>query len=533
MTPAMARRIVRGGEPFDQRGGDRGGTAQCFDHGNEAISEAGLTQIAEPGAQQDHGGGGDAGFDDQPVERVILRAPFEHRGDGVLDRRDLALELRFAGQRDLEVMDIGAGLAGERGGKFLNHAEAEILEHRHGIRQGQRSAEAIELDAQLARLLEETDRARIGIGETRDADDVARGFLGPAIVAVAEREGGGIAQREARSARGGEAVLRQRALDRGQPAADHSLKLRIERGGVGHAAVAAQVERVAQQRDGAVLERDRPADLRGIGGAFEHLTDRDAAAGRDVVARQPHEREKMAAERAADQHQFRARAVGHRHSGEGDLLERFLRESDGEIVRETGQGVRQRLAGMAARIEAELGLKRGEARAQHRNLVRRRMERRAGPQAGMDRQAGDLAAVAQRHQHQIERCAAMDGRDRIGLEQQRRLAALLEPFDRERPRSIGEQRRIELHAADTRGIGDSAIDMPDFVADQSHAATLEPAQQRRTLGIADAVGVVAHRAAQFGPVGDRSADMTKVTFEIADEAGAVARVGTLQLHIDH
>ncbi len=529
---------MRGGEAVDQSGGDGRRTAQRFDHRDQTVAEAGLAQIAEPGAQQHDRCRGQPRLDDQAVEGVIFRARFEHGSNRALDRRDIALQRVAAGQFDLEIMDEGVGIAGQRGRQLLNHAKAEILEHRHRVGQRQRPAQAVELDPQLAVMVIDADRARLGIAQPGNAHDVARRFLRRVAVAIAEREGRGVAQRQPRRARRRRAIVAQCDFDRGQPAAHHPLQFKVERGGIGHPPFSAQVERVAQQCDRPVLQRNRPVEQRGMCRARQHLANRHAPTGRHVIARQPDKGEEMAAQRAADHYQFRARAIGYRHGGERDLLQRFGREGGGQVVRQAGQGMRQRLASMAARVEAELAFKAGDACAQHRHFVGRGMQRGAGPQAGMDRQAGDMrhAVIAlgtQRHQYQIERCATVHGRHEIGLEQQRRLAALFEPFDRRLARAFGEQRRVEVHAANARRVGHAAVAMPVFMSHQRHAAALEPAQQRGAFGIGDPVRIVAHRAAQFAPVGHCGANMAQIAFKIADQPASVARIGTFKLQIDH
>ena len=67
-----------------------------------------------------------------------------------------------------------------------------------------------------------------------------------------------------------------------------------------------------------------------------------------------------------------------------------------------------------------------EPRAQHRHFLGRNAQRLAGPQAGVDADAGDLAAFAERNDDQVERHPAVDGRLALGLGHQRHVAALLE-----------------------------------------------------------------------------------------------------------
>ena len=65
-----------------------------------------------------------------------------------------------------------------------------------------------------------------------------------------------------------------------------------------------------------------------------------------------------------------------------------------QVARQRGDRVAQRLARMALGIEPEILVELLEPRAQHRHLLGRNAQRLAGPQAGMDADAGDLVAVA-------------------------------------------------------------------------------------------------------------------------------------------
>ncbi len=527
---AGAGRVVRGIEALDQRIGDIGGPAQRVDHRGHAIVHAGLAQIAEPGAEQHHRCRLHAALDDQPVEAVILGIALEHGGERFLDHRGIALQ---PGGRDGEIMDEGA--AGERGRHFLDHAEAEILEGGHGVGQRQRAALGIELHAILAGLAvdgRDPHRAIARIVEPGQVQDVAGRFLGRRGGAIGRRKGLGIAQREAGGA-GRPGILHQRGFHRGHPAAHHPLELIVERLGVRHRAARAQVERVAQQRDLTVLERDRPVDDLGVGGFGEQLAHRLAARGGDFVARQPDKGEQVPAEQALHQHQLGARAIGDRHGGEYEVLERIGVERRGQVVRQRSERMLHRLAGMALRIEAELALQPFQPGPEHRHLVRIGEQRGAGPQAGMDRQAGHFAAGEDRHRHDVERHAAMDRRDRVGLEQQRRFAALVEIVDRRLARGFGEDRRVKLVAGEAELVGDAAVGAPGLVAEQRHRAFLEPAEQLGTLARAHGGGVGADRALQRAPVVHGVADLGERAFELGHQAAPGARVGALHFDVDH
>ena len=111
--------------------------AKGFDDGDQAVGEAALAQIAEPGAEQDHVGGLERGGNEQLVERVILGLALEHLGDRPLDRSGAGQHAFGVSRAHLEheLVDIAEPAFVERRGEFLEHPEAEILEHRHRFRQ--------------------------------------------------------------------------------------------------------------------------------------------------------------------------------------------------------------------------------------------------------------------------------------------------------------------------------------------------------------------------------------------------------------
>jgi len=525
--------VVRRGEARDQRPRQLRRAAQRVDHGGQAIRQACLPEVAEPGAQQHHRLRCEPDIDDQPVERVVLRRALQHRGDRAFEHRGIGLVVARIALDD-EIMDEAVAVLAQPGRQFADDAEAEILQHRYRVRQGERAGELVDLELPIFARddREDADRPRICVVQPREAQDVLRGLGGAADVAVIGRERLRPAQREARGARGRH-LLGERRLDVRDPAADHAAQPLGERLGLGHAARSAQVDRVAEQRDDAVVEADRPVEHAAVRRLGQHLRDLDAARGGEVVAGQPGEGEQMPPQRRLHQHQRRPRPVGEAHRGQHHLFQRIGGEGDDEVMGKGGQRMRQSLTGMALGIEAELRLQRRQARPQHGDVARLGAERGAGPQAGVDRQADDLARLHHRHQHQIERHGAVDGRDQAGFQQQRRVIALFEPADRERAIRLGEHRRFVRVANDAERFARAAVAPPDLVAEQRELAVEEPLQQRGALALRQRGFVPRHRALQRGPVGDGGAHIGEHGGQILDQAAPVARIGAFQLDIDH
>ncbi|MCY1168558.1 hypothetical protein D9M73_85560 [compost metagenome] len=523
------RRVMRGGKAFDQRGGHLGRAAQSIDHRDQAIGQPGLTQIAEPGAEQHDRCRCHASIDDQAVERVVFGLALQHGLDRILQHTGIGGQAH-ACRLDQKFMDEALFVAAQRGRQFLDHAEAEILQHRHRVRQGQRAAQAIDFQPRgpvfVAIHPHRAIRRRF---QSRQPHNVARRFLGGVGTAIARGETGGMFQRKPRGARR-IGLLDQRRLDCGHPAAHHPRDPRVERIGIGQHPAIAQVQREANQRD-RVIDFDRPIEHTGIGRLGQHLANGGAARGGQIVARQPHEREQMPPEHAAHQPQLWPGAIGQRHRGQRDILERFGCEGDDQIMRQPGQGMRQRLAGMALGIEAEFRLERGEAFAQHRHILRGRVERAAGPQPGMDGQTRDRALVAHRHHREIERDMAMHTRNQIGFQQQGRLAAFGEPFHRKRARGLGEDRHGAGVAGNTQR-GFIPAD-PPFMPQQRELLVEQPEQQGGPFSRGQRGDVRRHRVLQRLPIPNGGTHIRQIALQRGNEIAPLARIGAFQLDIDH
>ena len=298
------RRIVGGGEQSDQRARRAGGAAERVDDGDQAERASGLAQVAEPGAQPDHGLSVEAGIQHQLVEFVVLGDSAQHVGDRTLDllgpRQDRA-DVRLRPNLDPEIVDV-AETSSEAGRHFLEHAEAEIFEHRDGFGQRNQAGLAIGLQPELARPVRlsvpDPNAAVAVIVQHAQAEDVGGALFGRSARPVTFGERIDVGQREARGARrAGE--IDQLGFDRGRPAADHFDNRRVERFGVGQRRFLVDILGVADEREVAIAELDRPAgDLASDLGSEQHR-DRRAAPGGQLLARQPDEGEQLALEDAA------------------------------------------------------------------------------------------------------------------------------------------------------------------------------------------------------------------------------------------
>ena len=420
----------------------------------------------------------------------------------------------------------------EPGRRLLEHPEAEILEHRHDVGKRHQAAEAVDFQAKLALRVGietiETNRALAVVRQGVEPQRVIGGILGGIAGAIGGREGRGVGDGEA-----GRAVdadqLGQLGLDRRRPAADHLVQLPVERLGVGRLPVGVDGVNVTDEREVAIAEVDRPVGLPAACRLGDHVADRHPPPRRQLVARQPDEGEQMPLQDRADQGQRRARPVGQRHRGDHQRADLLGPEVDQQIVRQRHDGVTQRLAAMALRGEAEPFVELGQALAEHRDVLDRRVQRLAGPQADMDADADDLAVLAHRYRDQVERHPAMDRRLEVALGHQRNRAALLEIADRALAAAfVG---RLIRQPEDAEALDRFAARALDLEAEQGHRAVGEPVEQRAPLFVLDPVGILAHALLHRLPVGDRSANGFEDALELVKQLAAGAGVGAIDLDI--
>jgi hypothetical protein len=531
----LGGRIVGGVEQGDQAAGDVRRPAERLDHGGEAVGQAGLAQIAEPGAEQDDALRLQPHRDQQLVERVILRAALEHCGDDGFDhlgpRHDRRAGALIRGD-DEEFVDMALARPLEPGRRLLEHAEAEILEHRYRVGQGHERALAIDFEAEvifgIALELIKPDRTAAIVGEPVQPQDVLGRVGGRIAGAERRREGRSVAHRQPRRPRRPDQRA-ERLLDRRLPAADHQVELAVERFGIGRRRLRIDVQRVADEGEIAVAEIDRPVRDPSLRRLLDHLADRDAAARGELVARQPDEREHVALEDRADQDQGGARPIGEGDRGGGEMLHLLRAEIDEQVARQGRQSVAQRLAAMAAGIEAEFLLQLRELAAQQRHLLDRRGQRLARPEPGMDADPLDLLALAQRHDDEVERDAAVDRRAQVRLGEQRLLAALLEIADRALAAAFVGRIVGEAHDAEPFG---RLLPRPlDLVAQEGHRAVGEPVEQGAALLVGDRIRLGVHLLLHGPPVGDGGADVGEDAAQLGSQLAAALRVRAVDLEI--
>jgi len=193
--------------------------------------------------------------------------------------------------------------------------------------------------------------------------------------------------------------------------------------------------------------------------------------------------------------------------------------------------VAQRLARMALRVEPEILVQLLEPMPDQRHFLRRKAQRLAGPQAGVDSDPDDLVSLADRNHDQIERHAAMHARLALGLGHQRHTAALLEIAHRAEAAALVGRRSRD--AEDAERLGRRFVRPLDVIAEQGHGPVREPFEQRPALGIGDPGGVAAHLVLQRVPVAHRQPDVVQHPAQIGRELLPAARVGAVELEVHH
>jgi hypothetical protein len=127
---------VAGAEHADQAARHIGRVLERIDDRGDAEGHPRLAQIAIPGAQPVGFGRGQPHGHDQAVEGIIFGRAVEHGGERFLDRggaRQQRLGRGIGGVGHQEIVDEAQLAVVERGGHFLQRAEAEVFQHGHRV----------------------------------------------------------------------------------------------------------------------------------------------------------------------------------------------------------------------------------------------------------------------------------------------------------------------------------------------------------------------------------------------------------------
>ena len=196
----------------------------------------------------------------------------------------------------------------------------------------------------------------------------------------------------------------------------------------------------------------------------------------------------------------------------------------------------QRLAGMAGVVEPVTAAQRIELAAQARHAARRRGERGAGPDPGMDRERDRLALLLDRHDQQVERDAAMHVAEVVGLDDQRPalVGARFEPGESAFVGGFGEQ-HLRAAAADAQLVLLAPVAVTGDVTQLGQHARIEPVEQLGPfiVGCRDPLCIARHGLLQRGPVGDCRAHVGKRFLERFLQLAAGLGIDARGLDVDH
>src|SRR5215216_2146778 len=147
----------------------------------------------------------------------------------------------------------------------------------------------------------------------------------------------------------------------------------------------------------------------------------------------------------------------------------------------------QRLAAVSLGVESEVPVKPHQTLAQDRYLLRRDAQGFASPESGVDANAAHFALLADRHDDQVERNAAMHCRLALGFGHQRVVAALFEIVHGAEAAALvrGSSRDAEY----PQGFGRLLVRLLNLVAEKGHRPVSEPVEQGLALFVVDLFGV--------------------------------------------
>ena len=388
-----------------------------------------LLTIAGQGADQGGLAPADAQLQHQAVEAVALGAarPDGDEGglEGLLDVAEHQMLAGFVAQHELVDPDR---LAGRRHleALFDQRLQAHVLQDRQHIGQRGSGARAIELEAErhraVARAAEGADADGLALGQVVDDRDVGQGLIGVVLVAIAGREGAGVASQQVRDAAGG--TFADDRFEAVVPGAGS-----FGDGGLdgGHVRLGVIARRHAQDVVDTGQRRVREAGIVCRHPAPERVGQDLAGPGADArviaVARHEHQHRDEAVERVAAGEDLHARPVVEVQHAQRGAQQLGLVALEQLVARPGLEDVAQALAVVAVRILAGRTQHMGDLAADQRHFVRGGLVGLGGEQAHEADLARGLAVGAvPAHADIIHVAAAMDARAQVGLGHHDRVA---------------------------------------------------------------------------------------------------------------
>ncbi len=370
-------------------------------------------------AQDRHLRAVEPGRDHKPVERVGLVLTPVDGGDRVAHAiaDGVEVERELAGAEHPELLHPRLLVAEQPGGDLLDHAQPEVLEHRHHARELDLGAALVERDAGRSAQRVQADGERLAVGQAREVGDVDRPHFGRRVALVMLREAlrpAGV-RRPLRGERGGEVVVpgpgeREHLL---LELGDRHLGQAVGRiHGEVHAHALALVEHVvgvdARGLEAAAQERGQPRHERRAVARPRQRDDRRRAA---PVGRAPREH---------------AHAIGPLEPGErhDDLAQLLHRRREQLLLRERVEQ-RDGCLVVVRALDQVLGVEHlPQLAVQHRRLGRALGIGLGGEQPQQPRLADDLARARHAaHADVVHALVPVHGRERVGLVHEQQVAA--------------------------------------------------------------------------------------------------------------
>ena len=498
-----------------------------------------LTQVAADRAQDRCVAPAQVGAQHQPVVAVALGLacpdPDEGLLEGVADGVGLRVVLARVAEAEVVEPDEVAVARSDRVGPLVGHLDAQVLEQRQDVGEGEGRAGAVDLRSQLPlrclqRAVEAERQPGFLAGELLDAPDVGNRRPRHPIGAVCGREGFAIAAVE-RGAPLLSVLSVQRLLEIVAPRArrGHEQRLYLARVHVRQAARLG-VDEIVQPHEHGLRDSRGVVEAVRAGRAPDDPLDASAVLGVEAVARHEHQTGQEAAEGVAAHEQAQALALAEVQDPDSDLEQLFDGDLEQLVARVGLQDLDQGLLVVAARRERGALEHGGHLAAQDRDVARAgvvggvRVEAEEAPLAdhlavrvkALDTHVVEIGGPVHRgarvrlgHVEQVglERAAAHCCRKLV--ESARALGALGLSQDAE-PRAG--------HRDEAQVIGVGVLELVFAVAEEREVVVLEPGQELARLGHVAWVGdrwraglellrELERALAHLGPVLHRRADL--------------------------
>ena len=560
--PVAPTRVEARLEELDEQPGDVDVAAQRLLDVVEGEGRVALLEVLRVGPQHRGLAPGQPGREDELVEPVDLVVAVPHRAQ-CLGEQGALVGRQHATVAQAELVDVRRPRqALELVGPLVDDLDAHRGEHRQHRAERQRLADAEDLEARLAApvgaglpvLVEERQVDALVTLDRLDAAEVGGPALRGVVLLVRLRVGVGPRAGELRALAlavladdGGDEVVAPGPRRLGEPA------LEVGDVDVGDLGALGRVDDEVHAGRRRLVDAGGELDVLAVEALAQDLREALAHGGAVAVARQVDEHRDVAPVGVAAHERPQLAPLAREHHvlrHRGQLGRRGVEELVARVVL---QRVHQRLAGVAARVEAGAGHHLGDLLAQHRDPGDRLGVGRTREEAEESALAGDLAVGAEGlHADVVEVRRAVDRGARVGLGQHEQLVLARLGLGQwgQLGERAGEVLVVAQDAEPGAGNGTQSallgrpllrLELVLAVAEEGEVVIGQPGEEVAALGdlglgqrrrrVVELTDHGQHLGVHLGPVLDRLAHVAQHALDALGDLGGLLVVGAVDLDV--